>query len=27
VPGLIIGLGVVLWQARTPAPKRPALTT
>src|SRR6188768_766263 len=27
VPGLIIGLGVLLWQARTPAPKRPALTT
>ncbi len=26
VPGLIIGLGVLLWQARTPAPKRPALT-
>src|SRR3981189_2804641 len=27
VPGLIIGLGVVLWQAKTPAPIRPALTT
>src|SRR3954467_7133172 len=27
VPGLIIGLGVVLWQARTRAPTRPALTT
>jgi hypothetical protein len=27
VPGLIIGLGVLLWQARTPASKRPALTT
>ena len=27
VPGLIIGLGVLLWQARTRAPKRPALTT
>jgi TRAP-type uncharacterized transport system fused permease subunit len=27
VPGLIIGLGVVLWQARTRAPERPALTT
>jgi len=27
VPGLIIGLGVLLWQAKTPAPKRPALTT
>src|SRR5712675_1501442 len=27
VPGLIIGLGVVLWQARTRAPGRPALTT
>src|SRR5712664_835893 len=26
VPGLIIGLGVLLWQARTPAPKRPAVT-
>jgi TRAP-type uncharacterized transport system fused permease subunit len=26
VPGLIIGLGVLLWQFRTPAPKRPALT-
>jgi TRAP-type uncharacterized transport system fused permease subunit len=26
VPGLIIGLGVLLWQARTPAPTRPALT-
>jgi TRAP-type uncharacterized transport system fused permease subunit len=27
VPGLIIGLGVLLWQSRTRAPKRPALTT
>jgi TRAP transporter 4TM/12TM fusion protein len=27
VPGLIIGLGVVLWQARTRSPERPALTT
>src|SRR3954462_15477047 len=27
VPGLIIGLGVVLWQARTRAPEQPALTT
>jgi hypothetical protein len=27
VPGLIIGLGVVLWQARTRSPARPALTT
>src|SRR5215213_4591831 len=27
VPGLIIGLGVVLWQARTRTPTRPALTT
>src|SRR3954467_3742152 len=27
VPGLIIGLGVLLWQARTRAPERPALTT
>jgi hypothetical protein len=27
VPGLIIGLGVVLWQARTRAPTQPALTT
>src|ERR1043166_7547106 len=27
VPGLVIGLGVLLWQARTPAPTRPALTT
>jgi len=27
VPGLIIGLGVVLWQARTRSPTRPALTT
>jgi hypothetical protein len=27
VPGLIIGMGVLLWQARTPAPKRPAHTT
>src|SRR4051794_35032662 len=27
VPGLIIGLGVLLWQARTPAPAKPALTT
>jgi len=27
VPGLIIGLGVVLWQARTREPTRPALTT
>ncbi|MEA2783597.1 MAG: hypothetical protein QOK29_5156, partial [Rhodospirillaceae bacterium] len=27
VPGLIIGLGVLLWQYRTPAPTRPALTT
>ena len=26
-PGILIGLGVVLWQLRTPAPKRPALTT
>ena len=27
VPGLIIGLGVLLWQSRTRAPQRPALTT
>ena len=27
VPGLIIGLGVLLWQSRTRAPKQPALTT
>jgi TRAP-type uncharacterized transport system fused permease subunit len=27
LPGLIIGLGVLLWQAKTPAPIRPALTT
>jgi TRAP-type uncharacterized transport system fused permease subunit len=27
VPGLIIGLGVLLWQARTRSPERPALTT
>ena len=27
VAGLIIGLGVLLWQARTRAPKQPALTT
>jgi TRAP-type uncharacterized transport system fused permease subunit len=27
VPGLIIGLGVVLWQAWKPAPKQPAITT
>jgi TRAP-type uncharacterized transport system fused permease subunit len=26
VPGLIIGLGVLLWQAKTPAKTRPALT-
>ncbi len=26
LPGLIIGLGVVLWQAKTPARSRPALT-
>ena len=26
LPGLIIGLGVILWQAKTPAPPRPALT-
>ena len=25
--GLIIGLGVLLWQSRTRAPKQPALTT
>ena len=25
VPGLIIGLGVLLWQARTPTPKQPAV--
>src|SRR6187431_2567771 len=27
LPGLIIGFGVLLWQSRTRAPKRPALTT
>src|ERR1044071_492663 len=27
IPGLVIGLGVVLWQARTRPPTRPALTT
>jgi hypothetical protein len=27
VPGLIIGFGVLLWQSRTRAPQRPALTT
>jgi TRAP-type uncharacterized transport system fused permease subunit len=27
VPGLIIGLGVLLWQSRTRAPQQPALTT
>jgi TRAP-type uncharacterized transport system fused permease subunit len=27
VPGLIIGLGVLLWQAKTPVKIRPALTT
>jgi TRAP-type uncharacterized transport system fused permease subunit len=27
VPGLIIGFGVLLWQARTRSPERPALTT
>ncbi|MET0971511.1 MAG: C4-dicarboxylate ABC transporter permease, partial [Tardiphaga sp.] len=27
VPGLIIGLGVLLWQMRTRAPARPVLTT
>src|SRR4029079_18685178 len=27
VPGLIIGIGVLLWQLRTRAPQRPALTT
>src|SRR6187401_1309169 len=27
VPGLIVGFGVLLWQSRTRAPKRPALTT
>ncbi|WP_164133741.1 hypothetical protein, partial [Stenotrophomonas maltophilia] len=26
VPGLIIGLGVLLWQARTRAPKQPLTT-
>jgi TRAP-type uncharacterized transport system fused permease subunit len=26
VPGLLIGLGVLLWQMRTPAPKRPVAT-
>lgn len=26
VPGVVIGLGVLLWQARTPAPKQPAMT-
>lgn len=26
VPGLLIGLGVLLWQMRTPAPKRPVPT-
>ena len=26
VPGLIVGLGVVLWQARTKSPARPAAT-
>jgi len=26
VPGLLIGLGVLLWQYRTPAPSRPAVT-
>jgi TRAP-type uncharacterized transport system fused permease subunit len=27
VPGIVIGLGVLLWQARTRAPKQPALST
>lgn len=27
VPGLLIGLGVIVWQARTTAPKQPAVTT
>ena len=27
VPGVLIGLGVLVWQARTPAPKQPAMTT
>jgi len=26
VPGVLIGLGVLVWQARTPAPKQPAMT-
>jgi len=26
VPGLIIGLGVILWQLKTPAPTRPVTT-
>jgi TRAP-type uncharacterized transport system fused permease subunit len=26
VPGVLIGLGVLLWQAKTPAPKQPAVT-
>jgi TRAP-type uncharacterized transport system fused permease subunit len=26
IPGLVIGLGVLLWQYRTPAPSRPAIT-
>ena len=26
VPGLIIGLGVLMWQYKTPAPSRPAIT-
>jgi len=26
VPGLIIGLGVLLWQAKTPTPQRPAVS-
>ena len=27
VPGVLIGMGVLLWQLKTPAPKRPAITT
>jgi hypothetical protein len=27
LPGVIIGLGVLLWQARTRSPQRPALTS
>jgi TRAP-type uncharacterized transport system fused permease subunit len=27
VPGVLIGLGVLLWQLKTPAPKQPAIST